>query len=397
MFPQPQQLSLQRFPKTSDKSLRAWSAADELVVDHLQQVYCGNAEQTSHKQPLPTHTLIINDQFGALTTSLNELTPIFWTDSYLSYRAIQANLAANFHDNNRAKPLPDGLWNQDNGAIRIDLSHELRFNLVVLRIPKHLSLLEFQLAQIKPWLKPQTLIVGAGMTKDIHNSTTQIFQQNLGPTSTSLARKKARLIFCEPQNFEPQPVNLSQYRLDQHGLEIVGLPGVFSRDKLDMGTRVLLPFLPELKPQDKAVDLGCGGGVIGAVLAKQQPQAHILLCDESALAVASARLTFQKNQLTNAKFMQTDVFHQVEGSDFKHIICNPPFHQQNVQTLSIAQKMFRQSAKKLALDGEFRVVANRHLNYLPILKRYFNKVEALSGASKFTVWLATMPKQSGEN
>ncbi|WP_444997899.1 methyltransferase [Aliikangiella sp. IMCC44359] len=54
--------------------------------------------------------------------------------------------------------------------------------------------------------------------------------------------------------------------------------------------------------------------------------------------------------------------------------------------------MFKQSAQCLTPNGELRVVANRHLKYQHMLKRYFDKVKSISNDSKFIVWLASAPK-----
>ena len=157
--------------------------------------------------------------------------------------------------------------------------------------------------------------------------------------------------------------------------------------------QVLLDYLPEVSAGDHVIDLGCGNGVLGAIISRKQPACHVLLTDESQLAVESAKLTFEQNGLTNGQFNHTDVLQGVTSNNFSHIVCNPPFHQQNVQTISKAKNMFKQSAKCLIPSGELRVVANRHLKYLPILKSYFSDVQPISNNHKFTVWLAKNPKK----
>ena len=374
-----EQLSLNRYPVTHDKSLKAWNAADELLLEHIQSLF---EQQKLSLSSL--NCLIVNDQFGALSISLNEVSPLFWTDSYLSQKAIQRNQQSNLENNIKASPFSPS-----------QQSNQQKFDLVIIRIPKHNSLLKYQLEQIKTHIHRKTIIVAGGMTKEIHNSNIKIFESVLGKTTTSLAKKKARLIFSQFEQSHSDATasqELKYYTLPQYQVTACGLAGVFSRDKLDIGTQVLLEHLPEVNQGERVIDLGCGNGVIGAIIAKSQPLCQLLLSDESQLAVESAKLTFIKNQLSNADFIHTDVLHGVERNSFDHILCNPPFHQQNVQTLDIAINMFKQSAQCLKSIGELRVVANRHLKYLPLLKRYFSQVSSISNNAKFTVWLAKKSK-----
>jgi len=380
-------LTLQRYPITKDPSLRAWNAADEYLISHISEEILSNKNDIKN-------ILICNDQFGALTCALSKLSPEFWTDSFLSKSAILSNLEANKLTNNKIKHLTSNQSIED----------FVTYALVLIRIPKHNSLLEYQLTSIAPHINSKTTIIASGMTRDIHNSTLSIFEKTIGDTKTSLAKKKARLIFskCEnnsknisAENFEKQA---KTYTEEKFGVTSYGLAGVFSRDRLDSGSRVLLNYLPQTRANQKVADLGCGTGILGTTLAKINSSLQVVFCDESYLALASAKLTYDNNidssrerNISKAEYVITDVLDGVDNNQFDHILCNPPFHQQNVQTLSIANKMFRQSSSRLRESGEFRVVANRHLKYRPMLSQYFKSVTSISDDPKFIVWLAKNP------
>lgn len=56
-------------------------------------------------------------------------------------------------------------------------------------------------------------------------------------------------------------------------------PGVFSGDRLDPGTRVLLDAVPDPAPTGTLVDLGCGWGPITLALADAAPDARVVAVD----------------------------------------------------------------------------------------------------------------------
>lgn len=102
---------------------------------------------------------------------------------------------------------------------------------------------------------------------------------------------------------------VGQYNID--GLTIKTLPGVFSRDGLDVGSQLLLSTLtPHTK--GKVLDVGCGAGVLSAALASHSPKVRLTLCDVSAPAVEASRATLAANGLEGEVFA-SNVFSEVKG------------------------------------------------------------------------------------
>jgi len=364
-------LTLERYPLEKHNLLRAWSAADELLLEQLQ------TEQLL--QPA-SKILIINDTSGALALPLlntgNNLDITCWSDSYLCQRAIEENVSRN-------EPLPGSLH-----FLPSTSSPAHAYNVVLMQIPKTRSLLEYQLHQLKNCLNPDTRIIAGAMVKHLQGSFIECFEKIIGPTHTSLAKKKARLIFSKlDTTLTPNPpaVN-STYPLERWPLTLVNLCNVFSRQKLDIGTRFFLPHLDSNPEQTKTIfDVGCGNGALGIAAGYLNPTASIHFFDESYLAVKSAQLSFEENKLENPAFYKTTDC--LEGVQQKAdlILCNPPFHQSNTVHIGIALRMFKQARQLLNPGGQLRIVGNRHLNYHIHLKKSFPNVQQLDANKKFVV------------
>lgn len=83
-------------------------------------------------------------------------------------------------------------------------------------------------------------------------------------------------------------------------VEVAGLPGIFSHDGLDSGTRMLLETLEEQPVQaDRLLDFACGAGVIGAWIqawqvGREEVVASVDGVDVQSQAVICARETYQR-------------------------------------------------------------------------------------------------------
>ncbi|MFI1964774.1 methyltransferase [Streptomyces pathocidini] len=371
------ELDLTRFPEDPRDQLRAWDAADEYLLRHLAGD--GPGEQAA-SAGLSGTVVVVGDRWGALTTALAGHRPVQITDSFLAQRATRANLARNAGGAGAARLLST----RDTPPERIDV--------LLVRVPKSLALLEDQLRRLAPAVHAGTVVVGAGMVKEIHTSTLDLFEEILGPTRTSLAVKKARLIFCAPDPGLTRTPSPWPYRYalpdgigPMSGRTVVNHAGIFCAERLDIGTRFFLRHLPEPGGPARIVDLGCGNGVVGTAAALADPEAEVLFVDESYQAVASAEATFRANADSRAEFLVGDGLSDLPTGSVDLVLNNPPFHSHQATTDATARRMFAGARAALRPGGELWVIGNRHLGYHVRLRRLFGNCELVASDPKFVV------------
>ncbi|ECG9614363.1 23S rRNA (guanine(1835)-N(2))-methyltransferase RlmG [Salmonella enterica] len=358
-------LTLKRFPQTDDVNpLLAWEAADEYLLQQL--------DETEIRGPV----LILNDTFGALSCALAEHSPYSIGDSYLSELGTRENLRHN------------GIAESSVTFLDSTADYPQALGVVLIKVPKTLALLEQQLRALRKIVTAQTRIIAGAKARDIHTSTLELFEKVLGPTTTTLAWKKARLINCTFSN--PQlaaaPQTLS-WKLEDTGWTIHNHANVFSRTGLDIGARFFMQHLPE-NLDGEIVDLGCGNGVIGLSLLAKNPQANVVFVDESPMAVDSSRLNVETNMpeaFERCEFMINNALSGVEPYRFNAVFCNPPFHQKHALTDNIAWEMFHHARRCLKINGELYIVANRHLDYFHKLKKIFGNCATIATNNKFVI------------
>jgi len=359
---------LTRNTANKPETLRAWDAADEYLLHYL-------AEEKLLVEGV--RILILNDNFGALAVALQCYSPVAISDSYLSQQATRTNLISN-------ELTPDSVQMHSIMAFTQD-----EFDLALIKVPKTLALLEYELIKLSENITASTRVILAGMLKVLPRSVWELCERILGPTTTSLAKKKSRLIFVSADKDKERAENPYPicYQLENTTYEICNHANVFSRDSLDIGTRFFLQHIPSNTGAKCIIDLGCGNGVVGLIAAQRNKQSKLCFIDESFMALASAKQNFlaEFSDTREADFYAADGLSEFKSDSADLILCNPPFHQQQTVGDHIAQKMFKQSLRVLNKGGELRVIGNRHLGYHVSLKRLFGNVAQLASNSKFII------------
>ncbi len=98
--------------------------------------------------------------------------------------------------------------------------------------------------------------------------------------------------------------------------------GVFSKDGLDFGSRLLLESIPLEEVGGKILDMGCGYGVFGIVISKLT-SAHVDMVDVNLRALHLATRNAKENGVSDVSIFESDVYQNV-SSKYSSIITNPP-------------------------------------------------------------------------
>ena len=136
---------------------------------------------------------------------------------------------------------------------------------------------------------------------------------------------------------------------------------VFSTQRIDEGTLLLLDHLPPEEPKT-FLDMGCGYGALGLPIAAKYPGALVEMVDRDLLAAKWSGLNAEKNKLTNVHAYGSLGFRDVKGSNYDWILCNVPARIGR----PFIKNLMELGSFKLSETGEMRVVVINDL--APVMK-----------------------------
>lgn len=316
-------------------------------------------------------------------------------------------LLINAPNDQLAKNLPDQVqasvwtWNYadhqgfQNAGIHSHFSVEFpqaSFDQVVIFVPKSKELLNYILHVVVSHLKLGQNVFLVGEKK----GGVERAAKQLQPYGKTLKLDSARhcqfwqMKIEKTEQLKPLEHWLKSYtvQIDQDQLKVCALPGVFSQDHLDVGTAVLVPYLSQVK-SGKIADFGCGAGIISAYLAKLNQNQQIFALDVDAFALRSTELTFQKNNLDlNQLTLQPVTGFRDAPKDLDAIVSNPPFHQGIHTNYDASEELCQLASVHLKNSGELWIVANRFLNYPPLIEQSFGQCMVKADQQGFKVLYA---------
>lgn len=163
--------------------------------------------------------------------------------------------------------------------------------------------------------------------------------------------------------------------------------GVFSKGEVDYGSIALLKILLKQNFTGNILDIGCGYGTIGLILAKNFPECNFLLSDVNIRACALARENKKTFGVKNVEIIESDIFQNID-KNFDYIVTNPPIRAGKKVIYSI----FEQSYHHLNQNGSLFIVIRRSHgaeSAQKFIHSVFGNCELLKKDKGFYVYCAT--------
>lgn len=327
------------------------------------------------------------NEISAANPLFVNLTDDGFITEYLSHHS-QANITCyhtNFADYQLSQSIADErVQSHFCAEYQTPLSHDL----VIMTFPKSKAEYGFTLAMLANSVTKDATIIIVGENKSGIKSADKLGKDYLRFCNKIDAARHCLLYVARFKTTLPDFVLADFYHnyqleIADQTIKIAALPGVFSQNKLDIGTQVLLDNLPETIT-GKVLDFGCGAGVIAAYISTLFPESKPTLVDVNALALQSAKKTFELNQL-KADFIASNSLSRVTDS-YDYVISNPPFHQ-GVKTHYAATEQFLMKIKQhIKPNGCITIVANSFLKYPPIMEQAIGTTKTITVTKGFAIY-----------
>ncbi|MCU7557391.1 class I SAM-dependent methyltransferase [Macrococcus capreoli] len=150
--------------------------------------------------------------------------------------------------------------------------------------------------------------------------------------------------------------NESTIRFDMgdHQLELTTDAGVFSKGSIDFGSNLLVKtFLGDASPKS-VLDVGCGYGTMGLMVAKQLPESIVHMVDVNERALSLSERNSKANNIHNTTIYKSDGLNEVT-EQFDAVITNPPIRAGK----EVVHRILEDSAKVLYQGGALYVVIQK--------------------------------------
>jgi 23S rRNA (guanine1835-N2)-methyltransferase len=345
--------------------------ADELLLD-----WAYDTAGTSELEAIG----IYHDRAGVLCTCVRAQIKRFITNSSGHYSSLESS-----YGKNGLAPVPELV-----SPLKI-MPSGIKIN--ILQVPKSLELFELYLHHLAATAGPETQVACVFQTRYFTPKLVEIAGKYATEVKQSRAYKKARLLLLSdfiPAASTAVPVSEVSYG----DVTYQQYPGVFSANHIDYATQFMLDEwatnvrLTEIDAPLEILDVGCGNGIIGDHLLGRYPEARLTATDISQVAIDSTRLNLANHGYQDrARVMIAAAISEIEEPKrFDLIVTNPPFHDEYQTDISVSLDLFLQATERLSASGYLVVVANRHLNYLTHLRRYFDEVTTVAENEKFIVY-----------
>jgi 16S rRNA (guanine1207-N2)-methyltransferase len=165
--------------------------------------------------------------------------------------------------------------------------------------------------------------------------------------------------------------------------ELLSAKGMFSKDDLDTGTRVLLEHM-QIPSEARVLDLGCGIGVVGIFVKLWNPQTTVVQSDITENAITLATLNAARVGVKTTAIL-SNVYESLQTQQFDVILTNPP----RAAGKKVIRDMIYGAVELLSVGGTLQLVAMTNKggkSYEAMMQEAFGNVNKIGRGSGFSVY-----------
>ena len=189
--------------------------------------------------------------------------------------------------------------------------------------------------------------------------------------------------YSEEQKSQLNLKKISQ-RMKGRNFEFCTASGIFSKDRIDKGTLILVENMIVQK-NAKVLDIGCGIGILGIAAAKIF-NADVVMSDINKRAVMLAKKNVKLNNV-EAEIHQGNLYENIKGNDFDVILANPP----QTAGKELCFKLIEESKNHLKNNGNLQLVARHNKGGASLsrkMQEVFGNVKVTARKSGYWVYLS---------
>jgi 16S rRNA G1207 methylase RsmC len=168
--------------------------------------------------------------------------------------------------------------------------------------------------------------------------------------------------------------------------EFLTASGVFSKKRVDLGTRLLIESM--VLPQEGYVlDIGCGYGAVGIAAATFNPNLRVVMVDVNERAVRLARQNAEKNYVSNVEVRRGYLYEPVKDLVFNGVLSNPPVS----AGMETVKAIISEAPEHMASKALFQMVVKSKIGgkrLLMVFEEAFENIEVLARKSGYRVLMS---------
>ena len=248
---------------------------------------------------------------------------------------------------------------------------------------KHKRLNETNVIRAWNGLKPGKILVVAG-DKNVGIAPLRKFVQAKADVEESLSKNHG-LVFWAVKQASDWELPLVGASVDEYKTA----PGMFSPEKIDMGSSLLAEHFDE-RIRGSVADFGAGWGYLsGELLSRSKKLSHLDLyeVDWASLEAAKENISGKIGDVRMSDYWH-DIIWEPITRKYNWIIMNPPFHVARKADIPLGESFIAKARQSLQPKGKLLMVANIQLPYEALLKQKFSRCELLSAKGGFKVFEA---------